>query len=113
MIRFAAALALVVTSGAAFADPAMTIHATSMRAAPSSHAHFVQRIPARAQIDVRDCGEYWCAASWRDLDGYVRVDAIGANHGPLATRPPGYYGYGGPAFVGPAFGFGFYRRYYW
>jgi hypothetical protein len=131
MIRFVAASALVLAAGAAAASPAMTAHRTSMRAAPSSRAHIVQRIPAHAQIDISDCGEYWCSASWRNLDGYVRVEAIAANTGPLApaAAPPPYgygYGYGGPYYgsgpyyggpyvggpvvVGPAFGFGFYRH---
>lgn len=93
----------------------MTDYETSMRAAPSARAHVVQRIPAHAQIDLGTCGERWCSASWRNLDGYVRVEAIGANTGPLAgPRPYGYYGgpypYGGPVVVGPVFGFGYYHH---
>jgi uncharacterized protein YraI len=121
MIRFAPAFALVLAAGAAAANPAMTAYGTSMRAAPSSRAHVVQRIPPHAQIDIGDCGARWCSASWRNIDGYVRVEAIAANTGPLApaAAPPppyGYYGYGGPSYyggpvvVGPAFGFGFYRH---
>ena len=109
------ALAFLLLAGAASAHPAMTARDTTMRAAPSGHARVVQRIPAHAEIDVGDCGDVWCPASWRDIDGFVRVDAVGPSDAPLVERGPGpYYGgpyyYGGPVIVGPAFGFGFYRR---
>jgi hypothetical protein len=121
MIRFASAFALVLVAGAASADPAMTAYGTSMRAAPSPRAQIVQRIPGHAQIDIGDCGERWCSASWRNIEGYVRVEAIDANTAPLAPAAapaPAYgdygygapYSYGGPVMVGPAFGFGFYRH---
>ncbi len=101
MIRALLASACCLAAGLAAAHPAMTADDTAMRAAPSRHARVVQHIPAHAQIDVSDCGEDWCAASWRDLDGFVRVEAIGPNEAPL-YRPRRYYG-------GPVFGFGFYR----
>ena len=89
---------------------------TTMRAAPSARAHLVQDIPAHAQIDLRDCGEHWCAASWRDLDGFVRVEAIAPNDAPLAG-PPGPSYVGPPVVVAPVFGWGwgggYYHRHYW
>jgi uncharacterized low-complexity protein len=109
MIRLALASALALASGAACAHPAMTADATTMRAAPSAHARPVQDIPARAQIDVGECGERWCAASWRDRDGFVRVEAVAPNDAPLAGPPPRPY-YGGPVVVAPLFGFGYYRH---
>jgi uncharacterized protein YraI len=107
MIRPALAAAFTFSAAAAVAHPAMTVYDTTMRAAPSGHARVVQRIPGRAQIDVGECGEDWCAASWRDIDGFVRVDAVGPNEGALRERRP-YYG--GPVIVAPLFGFGYYRR---
>jgi len=107
MIRPALAAALSLLAGAAFAHPAMTAYDTAMRAAPSGHARIVQHIPGRAQIDIGECGETWCEASWRDIDGYVRVDAIGPNEAPLVERRR-YYG--GPFIVGPVFGFGYYHH---
>jgi uncharacterized protein YraI len=122
MIRPALVAACSLIAGAAVAHPAMTTYDTTMRAAPSGKAHVVQQIPARAQIDVRDCGDSWCAASWRDIDGFVRVDAVGPNEGALVEPRP-YYGgpyyggpyfggpyFGGPVFVGPVFGYGYYRH---
>ena len=103
-------LALVLTAGAASAHPAMTAFDTTMRAAPSGHSRPVQQIPAHAQIDVGECGDRWCWASWRDMDGYIRAEAVAPNDAPL-ERPLAYYG--GPVFVGPVFGYGFYRHRHW
>lgn len=115
MIRSSLIAALSLAASAAAARPAMTAEPTTMRAAPSAHARVVQRIPANAQIDLSDCGERWCAASWRNLDGFVRVETIGASGGgPLVAAPPPHYGYyGGPVVVGPVFGYGYYRRRFW
>lgn len=117
MIRFCLASALSLAAGVAAAHPAMTAEPVTMRAAPSSHARIVQHIPPNAQIDVGECRERWCAASWRNLDGYVRVEAIDASGGPVVDTPPpppyGYYGgpyYGGSVVVGPVFGFGYFHH---
>jgi len=114
MIRPALAAVFCLLAGAAVAHPAMTAYDTAMRAAPSGKARIVQHIPGHAQIDVEDCGDVWCSASWRDIGGFVRVDAIGPDEGALVEPGPGpYYGgpyYGGPVIVGPVFGFGYYRR---
>jgi hypothetical protein len=122
MIRFCLTSALCVIAGAAAADPAMTGEPSTMREAPTSHARIVQHIPAHAQIDVGECHEHWCAASWRNLDGYVRVETLSmTREGPVIDAPPpppyGYYGgpyyYGGPVVVGPVFGFGYYHHSHW
>ena len=113
MIRFASAFALLMSAGAASANPAMTANETTMRAAPSSHAGIVQEIPAHAQIDIGDCGERWCAASWRNINGWVRVEAIAPNDAPLGGPPPGPYAYGGPVVIAPVFGFGYYYHRHW
>jgi len=113
MIRLLLASALGLAAGAAFANPAMTANPTTMRAAPSAHARPVQEIPAHAQIDVGECGELWCAASWRDREGYVRVEAIAPNDEPLEGRSPPPYYYGGPVVVGPVIGFGYYGHRRW
>jgi len=116
MIRPALAAAFSLIAGAAVAHPAMTAYDTAMRAAPSGHSRVVQHIPGHAQIDVSECGDVWCAASWRDIDGFVRVDAVSPNDGALVGPGPGpYYGgpyYGGPVVVGPVFGFGYYHRHW-
>jgi hypothetical protein len=112
MIRSAFFLSVSLASGCAAANPAMTADETTMRAAPSGHARVVQEIPAHAQIDLGECGDRWCAASWRDIDGFVRVDAVAPNDAPLGPPPPGPYAYGGPVVIAPVFGFGYYHRHW-
>jgi hypothetical protein len=115
MIRLTLASCFCLAASAAFAHPAMTGDPTTMVAAPSSHARVVQEIPPHAQIDLGECGERWCAASWRNMDGYVRVEAIAPNDAPLAgppgPRPPVFIG--GPVIVGPAFRYGYYYHRRW
>ncbi len=99
-------------AGTAIANPAMTTVETQMRESPNSHARVVQAIPANAQIDVGGCGPVWCSASWRDIPGFVRANAVTAGFaGPspvyrVGPPPPP------PVVVAP---FGFYygwRHYY-
>jgi hypothetical protein len=101
-------------SSVALADPALTTAASDMRAAPSAKAHVVQRVPARAEIDLSNCSQSWCYASWRNMLGYLPVAAVSA--GPVAPIAPDY-GYGppppppvvaGPWGVGPFYGYGWY-----
>jgi len=91
------------------ADPAITTSASLMREAPSAKAHVVQSVPARAEIDLANCAQNWCFASWRNLFGYLPVSVV--------ARPPGapYYEPSPPpdvagGGVGPFFGYGWYQR---
>ena len=97
----------LVFSGSALANPAMTTTDTEMLESPKPHAHVVQAIPAHAQVDVEDCGPVWCSASWRNIPGYVRANAVvpgaaGPLHGagppprpPVVIAPFGWgWGYG-------------------
>jgi len=88
MIRFCLSSALCLAAGVAAANPAMTAEDTTMRAAPSAHARAVQSIPANAQIDLGECREHWCAASWKNLEGWVRVESVAANSEPLVGAAP-------------------------
>lgn len=111
----AAAAALLISlpfAGAALASPAMTTMPVQMRQSPTAHSRVVQSIPAHAQIDVVDCGRHWCTASWRDISGFVPVNAVGASDAPLvdAAPPPPPPG---PAVVIAPFGYGYgWRRHY-
>jgi hypothetical protein len=89
-------------AGSALGRPAMTTVETQMRESPNGHSRVVQPIPANAQVDVDDCGPVWCSASWRDIPGYVRADAVVAGGVGLrpAYRPPP------PPFFRP-FGWGY------
>ena len=107
MNRLTLAATLCLAAFAALAHPAMTADPTPMRAAPSGGARVVQEVPAHAQIDIGECGERWCAASWRDIEGWVRVEAIEPNDAPLEVARPRPRFYGGPFIVAPVFGFGY------
>jgi uncharacterized protein YraI len=83
----ASVVALAFTSSA-FAGPAVTIAPAEMRASPNPYARIVQSIPADAEIEVRNCGEIWCSASWRDIHGFVLASVISAD--PEAPPPVVY-----------------------
>ena len=104
MRRLLTAFGLAVAcAGAAFANPAMTTVETQMRESPNARARIVQPIPANAQIDVDGCGPVWCSASWRNIPGFVRADAVvagGVGLRPAYHRPPP------PPLVIAPFGFG-------
>jgi len=89
-------------AGSALAHPAMTTVGTQMRESPNGHSRVVQDIPANAQVDVEGCGPVWCSASWRNIPGFVRADAVVAGGVGLrpAYRPPP------PPFFRP-FGWGY------
>jgi len=110
-----AALLLAAAAFPAQASPAMTSGPTTMYEQPSRRSHVIQVIPANAQIDVEGCGRYWCNASWRDISGFVSVNAVEAG-GPLlhSAAPPPPVVFGPPVVVAP-FGFGYYgwRRHYY
>lgn len=94
--RLAAAAIIAFSAGSAWADPAITISPTFMRAEPDSRAAIVQVIPANAEIDVSDCATVWCAASWRRLAGYVRMSALSFDEGVAPSPDPPSYGYPAP-----------------
>ena len=102
-------------AGSALAHPAMTTVGTQMRETPNGHSRVVQDIPPNAQVDVDDCGPVWCSASWRNIPGFVRADAVvpGAG-GPLhAYRPPPPPVVVAPLFVPFGWGWGGpYHHYY-
>src|SRR5580658_10664235 len=92
----------LVFSGSALANPAMTTTDTEMLESPKAHAHVVQAIPAHAQVDVENCGPVWCSASWRNIPGFVRANAVvpgGVGLRPAYRPPP-------PPFFRP-FGWGY------
>ena len=101
-----AVCALGAFCGSALADPAQTVLDATMRAAPSARARVVQRVPANAAIDLSSCTERWCYVSWRNLFGYLPVEAIEASPYP----PPRAYGgavvVGTPNVWGPGYYYG-------
>ncbi|SRR5271170_8300957 len=100
---------LTALCSAARADPALTTTPSVMRAAPSVKAQVVQRVPARAEIDLSNCSQGWCYVSWRNMFGYLPATAVSAQpFGPpdYAPPPPAIAGGG----WGPLYGFGWYQH---
>jgi hypothetical protein len=94
--------------GPALAGPALTVASAEMRDAPNPYARVVQSIPANAEIEVRNCGEIWCSASWRDIHGYVRASVIsaGPEAPPVGYPPPPAVVVAPPVVIAP-FGWGY------
>jgi hypothetical protein len=95
-------------AGSALAHPAMTTVGTQMRETPNGHSRVVQDIPPNAQVDVDDCGPVWCSASWRNIPGFVRADAVvagGVGLRPAYRRPPP------PLFAPFGWGYGWHPYY--
>ena len=101
--------------GPSFADPAITTAWSNMRRAPNAHSHIVQSVPANAEIDLQNCGDNWCYASWRNAFGYIPAFAVaqaGPPPGAVGAPPTGIVGAppvviaAPPIVVGPAFGWG-------
>ncbi len=55
-----------------------------MRAGPSGKAALVQRVPQRAEIELKKCTRSWCRASWRGRFGYVPAEAVVFGSPPMA-----------------------------
>jgi len=96
----------------ALADPAITVAPATMHRTPNFHSRIVQHVPANAQIDLEGCTGGWCYASWRDLFGYIRAEALAGDAPPVAVAPPVVvaptWGWGGP-YVGFGWGYGWRR----
>jgi hypothetical protein len=91
-------------AGPTLAELAMTGGPVAMRAAPSTTAPVVQRIPASAEIVLLKCARGWCRASWRSRLGYIPADAMVLGP-PPATLPgdemPPPLVYAQPTYVTP------------
>lgn len=71
---------------------AFTTVSLRLRENPSPDASVRLSIPARAVVDVGDCAEGWCAATYRGSDGYV-AEAYLTFAQPLSTAVPTGRGY--------------------
>jgi Bacterial SH3 domain len=76
----------VACSGPAVAELATTGAPVAMRAGPAGNARIVQRIPARAEVELAKCSRGWRQASWRNRSGYVPCSAVVLGP-PPATLP--------------------------
>ena len=71
---------------------AFTTASVRLRENPSTDASALISIPARAAVEVGDCANGWCAATYRETEGYV-AEAYLTFAQPLSTAAPTGRGY--------------------
>ena len=129
----AGAFALLLTASAA-AKPATAITTVNLRAEANTTSEVLVKIPGSGLLDVGECRDGWCAATYQGKNGFVIATAVDTSgrvpqrQGPVGMRrpvpgvqgydpdddfvpAPGYRGYGPPPVVygpGPYYGPGYY-----
>lgn len=72
----AAAVALVMSSGAALALIAKTTTDVALKSAPAAGADVLLNIPSGARVSVGRCARRWCGVTWNKYGGFVRESAL-------------------------------------
>jgi uncharacterized protein YraI len=85
-IRFAFALLIGLATVASAQTAAYARSRISLRSAPSFTASVVVTIPSGAQLNRGGCANYWCAATYGALAGYVYESLLADT--PTQTAPP-------------------------
>ena len=83
----AAAVALAMTTGTAFAVMGKTTTDVALRRAPSAQAELILNLSQGTLVNVGGCLRGWCAVSWNEYGGYVRESALQFRSTP-ASGPP-------------------------
>ena len=83
----AAAVALAMTTGTAFAVMGKTTTDVALRRAPTAQAELILNLSQGALVNVGGCLRGWCAVSWNEYGGYVRESALQFRSTP-ASGPP-------------------------
>ena len=133
--RFLCAGACVLLlAGSAAATPAVATTTVNLRAEANTTSEVLVKIPGSGLLDVGECRDGWCAATYQGKNGFVIATAVDTSgrvpqrQGPVGMRrpvpgvqgydpdddfvpAPGYRGYGPPPVVygpGPYYGPGYY-----
>lgn len=123
MRRFLCAGACVLLmAGSAAARPGVATTGVNLRAEANTTSEVLAKIPGSGRLDIGDCKDGWCAATYKGKTGFViatSVDTTGRAPPRAVRRPipgvqgydpddddfvpaPGYRGpYGPPAVYGP------------
>ena len=83
----AAAVALAMTTGTAFAVMGKTTTDVALRRAPTAQAELILNLSQGTLVNVGGCLRGWCAVSWNEYGGYVRESALQFRSTP-ASGPP-------------------------
>jgi Bacterial SH3 domain len=83
----AAAFALAMSTGAAFAIMGKTTTDVGLRTAPAAQADLILNIPADAIVSVGHCSRSWCGVTWNKYGGYVLQRALQLQGAPAGGPP--------------------------
>ena len=83
----AAAVALAMSTGTAFAVMGKTTTDVALRTAPAAQAEPILNLSKGTLVNVGRCSRGWCGVTWNKYDGYVRASAI-QFHSTPAGGPP-------------------------
>jgi uncharacterized protein YraI len=105
-----AAGVLAVSSGVAWAAPALVMSDLNMRAGPGTDSPVIVTVPGGSTVDVLGCdASGWCSVRFRRFAGYMNQAYLGGSGGP----GPGYYGPPPPPVVYAPPPVAVYPGYYW
>jgi uncharacterized protein YraI len=108
-----AGMALLLSAGAALAEPAQATGAVNVRSGPGVNYSIVDQLYPGETVDVGQCEGGWCHVDHSGPDGWVSANYLaGADEG--YSQPPVYYDeepeyVPGPIFVNPP---GYYHRHH-
>jgi hypothetical protein len=130
MRRFLGAGACVLLlAGSAAAKPGVAMTTVNLRADANTNSEVLVKIPGSGRLDVGECKDGWCAATYQGKNGFVIATAVDTSgRMPRSVRrsmpvgpgydpddddfvpAPGYRGYGPPVAYGPGpyYGPGYY-----
>lgn len=108
-----AGAALLLSAGAALADPAEATGAVNVRSGPGVNYSIVDQLYPGETVDVGQCEGGWCFVDHSGPDGWVSANYLSPLGG-YAPPPPVYYEpepeyVPAPVFINPP---GFYHRYF-
>ena len=83
----AAAVALAMSTGTAFAIMVKTNTDVALRMAPNARAELILNLSEGTLVNVGRCSRGWCGVAWNKYDGYVRASAL-QFHSTPAGGPP-------------------------
>ena len=83
----AAAVALAMSTGTAFAIMVKTNTDVALRMAPNARAELILNLSEGTLVNVGRCWRGWCGVAWNKYDGYVRASAL-QFHSTPAGGPP-------------------------
>ena len=83
----AAAVALAMSAGSAFAVMGKTNTDVALRTAPTAHAELSLNLPEGTLVNVGRGSRRWCGVTWNKYRGYVRASALQFQSTP-ASGPP-------------------------